>query len=686
MTFENIDQLQGYFAQLQRYVGRLHGISRTESFPEAAEFQRRAEGLLRDLWFRLRQGPVRALVLGVSSAGKSTLINAMAGQIVVPEGKQTTSPLPVWVCLDDAPPDKPRIWILNRDDIRLHSIGRYDYLREYCYTSTEAGAGTGQEKYEDKKAAVVDVNSPTLATAGVTLIDTPGIGVSKGDNARVREVLAEGCEMLIILFMDLHQQEVKAYFTDLLADEDAPLKTLLDRGRVFLVLNATDEKHADEYAIMDTRAHIRDAFDGWDGEDRLFAFNAWDARISACGIYDYRDLLPEGYSEEEWNHAKGSEAVEVERAATAVPQEGLEALCDALGMAVMDLCCCEDAAAELLDPIQSWLEEAIRLLEQPYLDRIAQIQSGEYPVPPELAAKKELLEKKREKLQDHIRKSLEILSGNAEKSEEVWPSHVWASHAKNNEAARNYRLMADTRDEADAAMVKLIEDPEGLLLWREQIRTRTRSVQTALLEQLKDPATNPELKYWQELVAQMVDYLETRTDDTGRQIVPGEERHAFLIEAQRILEQAAGAGEEAGGSSGLQAFTEEEAGKIARFFREKRGKVMEGGFWKGARLFFLYVNAATEILTPRVERLVDDCARLWFGAFREELWSRMPALREQYMGLLRDANRALSDRLAEIQQEIGKAQEEARQRDLEQVLRELARLRLRDMDLDSGEL
>ena len=42
---------------------------------------------------RLHQGPVRALVLGASSAGKSTLINALAGDIVTPEGEHTTSPI-----------------------------------------------------------------------------------------------------------------------------------------------------------------------------------------------------------------------------------------------------------------------------------------------------------------------------------------------------------------------------------------------------------------------------------------------------------------------------------------------------------------------------------------------------------------------------------------------------------------
>lgn len=685
MTFENIDQLQGYFKQLQRYVERLHELSRRESFPEAEAHNHKAEMVLRELWCRLRQGPVRTLVLGVSSAGKSTLINAMAGQIVVPEGKQTTSPLPVWVCLDDTPPDKPRIWILNRDDIRLHSIGRYDYLREYCYTSTEAGAGTGQEKYEDTKAAVVDVHSPTLSTAGVTLIDTPGIGVSKGDNARVREVLAEGCEMLIILFMDLHQQEVKEYFADLLVEEDAPLKSLLDRDRVFLVLNAIDEKHADDIAKSDTREHIKEAFNEWDAEGRLFAFNAWDARISACGIYDYRDLLPEGYSEEEWNHAKGSEAVETERAKTAMPQDQLDALCDAMGMAVMDLCCSEDAVAELLDPIQTRLEDAIRLLEQPYLDRITQIQSREYPIPAELAEKKKLLEQKREKQQGHIREHLEILSGNPEKSEETWGCHVWADRTIIYEKVHNYQLMADTRDEADASLVKLIEDPDGLLLWRDQIRSRTWSVQTTLLKLLKSPNDNPELEYWWNLVKQMQQYLETRTDDTGRELVPRKAQYAFRMQAQQMLEQAIEAGEKVGGSSGIQAFTEEETGKIARFFREKRGKVMEGGLLKGVRLFMVYPNAATDILNPRLERLVHDCARLWFGAFREELWSRMPALREQYMTLLLDANWALSERLAEVQQEISEVQEAARQRDLEQVLRELAQLRLRDMDMDNGE-
>lgn len=678
MPFQDIDGLQRHFEALMDHAAHLYAVAQAQNNETAA-------ALIRDQWFRLRQGPVRTLVLGVSSAGKSTLINAMAGQIVVPEGKQTTSPIPVWVYRDDTPPDKPRIRILKKHDIQPLNCGRFSYLTDYCYTAAEAGRGTGQEKYRDLKAAVVDVNSPALATAGVTLIDTPGIGVSQGDDARVREVLADGCEMLVILFMDLHQQEVKDYFAALLAAEDAPLRRLLDRGRVFLVLNATDEKHADPYAVLDTREHIRDAFDGWDGDDRLFAFNALDARLAACGIYAYQDLLPKGYSEEEMAHAAGTEELEQARLPHAQPQEGLDALCEALGMAVQDLCASEADVEEILKPVRLGLEEAARLLEQPWLDWIHRIHSAEYPVPPELEQRRKRLQNRVNGLQEHIKEYEALLSGGIAVSQSRWPGDTLASGFLSDERFFNYELMGDSRDAADETMVGLIQRPDGLGFWKNLLRAKMTDLRQKLLTLLTDRKTNPELAFWRETFHRMNHYAGSRTDGHDNAVIPGEQTEAFRTRTEFALTRALDAGKQALRESGAFALTGEEREKLENYFHEKQQKIESGSFLNGWRLFWLYPDMASEILTPLLERLVRQGTEAFLSGFRGQLWGFLPMLRQQYTAMLTEASLELGVLLASVREEIRQLQEAARTAELEQAHRELAALGLRNPEVTGKE-
>lgn len=678
MKFQNIDSLQRHFEALLGYAEHLYAVAQDQNDAKAAE-------LIREQWFRLKQGPVRTLVLGVSSAGKSTLINAMAGQIVVPEGKQTTSPIPVWVYRDDTPPEKPRIRLLKKDGIKLENCGRFNYLTDYCYTAAEAGKGTGQEKYRDLKAAVVDVNSDALAAAGVTLVDTPGIGVSKGDNARVREVLADGCEMLIIVFMDLQQQEVKEYFADLLVEEDAPLKTLLDQGRVFLVMNATDEKHSDAYAVMDARAHIRDAFNGWDGEDRLFVFNALYARICACGVYAYQDLLPNGHSDEEMRHAEETEHKEKEKAAEAQPQEGLFSLCDALGMAVRDLCASEQEADKLLQPIYQGLEEAVRLLEQPWLDRINGIEAMDPSVPPELEEQRNRLQNRVDGMNEHIREYNGLLSGGISMSQSHWPEDAMASGFLSGEHFFNYQLMGDSRDEADETMVKLIQNPDGLDCWNSLLRAKMTDVRQTLLRLLTDRTMNPELAFWQETRHRLIQYAASRTDGDDSKVIPVEQVDEFETRMRYALEQALEAGKQALWDSESFTLTQEEREKIKTYFREKRKKIEEGSLLNGWRLFWLYPDVAAEILTPLLDRLVREGTGIFLAGFRGKLWSFMPMLRQQYIAMLTEAELKLGVLLASVREKIQQEKASIRAAELEQVYRELAARKLRNPELTGKE-
>ena len=248
---------------------------------------------LRRVWERLQQGPIRAMVVGVSSAGKSTMLNALAGNIIVPEGSHTTSPVPVWIYSDGEAQFSPDVRIFKTKgentlpSARNNNIGIYPFITDYCYTPIEAARGTAKDKYKDVTAASVNVNVETrrIYQSGVTFVDTPGIGVAIGDNIRVDDVISGGCEFALVVFRNM-TQETRDFLKNQFVDKGAPLGHILKHGRVFAVHNYTDAG-----TDADARTHMKSIF-GQQLKDGLFMINALYARQGNADFYDYKGLLP----------------------------------------------------------------------------------------------------------------------------------------------------------------------------------------------------------------------------------------------------------------------------------------------------------------------------------------------------------------------------------------------------------
>lgn len=289
---ESIKTLRNIFDGYTDIVEELYKKAKAQDDAEAMKE-------LRVIWDRLQQGPIRAVVMGVSSAGKSTVLNALSGSIVVPEGSHTTSPVPVWIYSDGKAQFSPDVRIYKTKgentlpSAKNNNIGIYPFITDYCYTPTEAARGTardkntGKDKYEDVAAAAVNVNVETqrIYKSGITFVDTPGIGVSIGDNVRVDDVISCGCEFVVVVFREMHK-ETKDFLRSQFVENEAPLRDILKKGRVYAVHNYTDAG-----TDADAVAQIESTFDG-QLKDRLFMINARYARQQNCGYYDYKGLLP----------------------------------------------------------------------------------------------------------------------------------------------------------------------------------------------------------------------------------------------------------------------------------------------------------------------------------------------------------------------------------------------------------
>ena len=286
MMQERINELRAVYAGYSGIVEKLYKKAAEQNHQQAMK-------QLRVVWDRLQQGPIRAMVIGVSSAGKSTMLNALAGNIVVPEGSHTTSPVPVWIYSDgeaSLAPDVCVFKIKNQSSLpsaKNNNIGQYAFITDYCYTPIEAARGTAKDKYKDVTAASVNVNVETrrIYESGITFVDTPGIGVSMDDNLRVDDVISGGCEFALVVFRDM-TQETTDFLRSQFVSRNAPLNGILNKGRVFAAHNYTEAG-----TKANAEAHIQNIFGG-QLRGNLFMINALYARNSSGGYYNYKSLLP----------------------------------------------------------------------------------------------------------------------------------------------------------------------------------------------------------------------------------------------------------------------------------------------------------------------------------------------------------------------------------------------------------
>lgn len=196
-----------------------------------ATLQRRALRLVE----RGRAGEFHVAVLGEFKRGKSTLVNALVGQAVLPSGV-----LPLTALATEVSFGEPAVEVLLADRSQL--VESLDALAGWV---TEA-----ENPNNEKKVARVRVRVPaSLLTSGLTLVDTPGVGSIHEHNTEAAGNAADAADGAIV---------VLAADAPLSADEEALLKSFRQRqARVFVVVNKAD--HVSGPELDEVLGFVREA-------------------------------------------------------------------------------------------------------------------------------------------------------------------------------------------------------------------------------------------------------------------------------------------------------------------------------------------------------------------------------------------------------------------------------------------
>ncbi|HTT80356.1 MAG TPA: dynamin family protein [Stellaceae bacterium] len=244
---------------------------------------------VRELGARLAEERLQIAVLGQFKRGKSTLLNALLGQKVLPYGVVPLTAIPTFIRW--GPAASLRISYLdNRPPTQMLAGETATVCAELHRLVTEEGNPHNREK-----VARVDVNLPApILGHGVVLIDTPGIGSTYQHNTDAAlRVLPECDAALFVLSADPPVTAVELEYLDRVRPHVA---------RLFFILNKIDylDEAEREVAADFLRRTLREHMPG-DADIELFSLSARQAldakqagdaaRLAASGLARVEDFL-----------------------------------------------------------------------------------------------------------------------------------------------------------------------------------------------------------------------------------------------------------------------------------------------------------------------------------------------------------------------------------------------------------
>ena len=315
---------------------------------------------LRRLEPRLRQGLVRIAFVGVTSTGKSTMINALVGQMALPENPSVSSPIPVWIGYQDQEASQAEIYLAKEDGLDRTTCDLNTFKREYCY-NIEDIANRDRSRYNAVEFGAIETKS-SLLEGGLTIIDTLGIAATTVDSRKTIRVLKEGVDAAVFVTKsaNLNLDEKRFLYQYILGCRGAQAHTTGGEIEPFRAVSPENLLfvYNDWYGVPAKTAFqesVRNLFRssslGLDEDaisrlanDNVFFVNAFQGRLGALGAYPYVECAPKGSTEEALDSLRELEDYEREEleysdgAAQLLAQSGIPELAEAITRKAWQLC------------------------------------------------------------------------------------------------------------------------------------------------------------------------------------------------------------------------------------------------------------------------------------------------------------------------------------------------------------
>ncbi len=272
---------------------------------------------------RLRQGLVRAAVVGAASSGKSTLINGLLGQIVVPENPNVSSPIPVWIGYDDCDPVFTVYRGRSDGSTQAEQYAGEVFLKEYCYNIASV-YNRDTDRFQDVRYGSVSLRGEALR-GGAVLIDTLGISASSLDTAKTNAVLEEGVDLVLFISSngsgnnEYTREEIDFLRTNVMGLNPDKRQVFhpVPPENILFIHNSTGMDGVPMRQAMD--ANLDKVLEGFPRdtvrkvkEHNVYFIQALMGRYLTCGVYPYVQNAPAGCVEKEMEGLEDRECWELE--------------------------------------------------------------------------------------------------------------------------------------------------------------------------------------------------------------------------------------------------------------------------------------------------------------------------------------------------------------------------------------
>lgn len=265
---------------------------------------------LRLLIPRLKQGLVRVAVIGATSSGKSTLINAVLKSLVVPENPNVSSPIPVWIGYQEGEP-KITIYKSREEDPGQNyceECSIVEFQTEYCYNADHIRK-RDLDQFQHVRYGAVGLESECLRN-GMVFIDTLGISATDIDTAKTRSVLEEGVDLVLFVtknnsFTQTEVEFLQSYVLGVCPEKRQVVHPVMPGNILFAInpfgLISDSVKSAVETSIQKVFAPCGVKQEELDVmiQNNVFYVHAQKGRYGECGVYPYEERAPKGAADKE---------------------------------------------------------------------------------------------------------------------------------------------------------------------------------------------------------------------------------------------------------------------------------------------------------------------------------------------------------------------------------------------------
>lgn len=220
---------------------------------------------VREIYEKLEKNELNISFAGHFSAGKSSMINALLGQSILPQSPIPTSANLVKIYLGDG---FARVYFRASNPIEFKEPYDIDLIKSYC---------------KDKEAIekIEIATSKHILPDGTALMDTPGIDAADDADRLITESSLHLVDVLFYVMDYNHvQSEVNLQFLKGLQDKEIPF---------FVIVNQIDKHEEHELSFTDFENSIKQTFDQW--------------KIAPNAIY-YSSLLDENVEHNQFHSIK----------------------------------------------------------------------------------------------------------------------------------------------------------------------------------------------------------------------------------------------------------------------------------------------------------------------------------------------------------------------------------------------